>query len=545
MGSLGDSRVDFKYFITMENLVLAAIFGTFAALRLRTYLHYFQQEEYDFRRFLSWWWAARAYDRWASVGLLVMLPFAAVQPAATGLMAGAWLLWRLRQEPDPTKVGKKPLVLTPRATQLWLLAGVACAPVVASLALLLPAEPLVGLLATVAGIQIIPLALNTANLLLKPWQAYSNKLYLREATALLARLNPTIISLSGAFGKTSTKYFLHAILQAHAPTLLSPGSTNTALGLARIVRERLQPHHQYFLAEMGAYKVGSIAKLCQLFPPDACATTAIGPAHLERFGSVAKVAEAEFEVVHATVARGGPVVLSIDCIPPELWQPLVAKYPGIRLVSATKAYLRDGDYYLKQAKATAHGLQLAIEHRGQLSAFGTPIHGATMAPNLATAFALATELGVPKATSVAALKAVQPAPHRLSVRQEGAITLIDDSYNSNPAGFATALETLALLGAGQRKILITPGMVELGELHDAEHARLGQLAAKSADIVIAVAPQRIPSFVQAIQQAGHAQLIQLPTFAAALKWLKTNTQAGDVVLLENDLPDRYEAQWLL
>ncbi|MCA3243962.1 MAG: UDP-N-acetylmuramoyl-tripeptide--D-alanyl-D-alanine ligase [Alphaproteobacteria bacterium] len=529
----------------MESVLLAAVVAWFLSLRLRTYLQYFQQEEYDFGRFVGWWAEARAVDRWASVGLIVLLPFAWLQPAAMPLAVGVWLFWRGRQEPDATQQGKKPLVLTPRAGRLWLMAGLVVAPLAAALSLWLPHAGPWGVIATLLLVQAVPLALGLANGLLWPLQQWQNRRYLQEATATLQRLNPTVVSLSGAFGKTSTKYFLHAILAAHAPTLLSPGSTNTALGLARIVRERLQPHHQYFLAEMGAYRVGSIAKLCALFPPHACATTAIGPAHLERFGSVAQVAAAEFEVVHATLARGGPVVLSVDCIPDDLWQPLVADHPQIRLVTARKELLRDGDYYLKQATATPQGLQLAIEHRGQLSAVGTQIHGATMAPNLATAFALATELGVPKTTSLAALKAVRPAPHRLAVRQEGALTILDDSYNSNPAGFATALETLALLGKGQRKILITPGMVELGPLHDAEHARLGALAANTADVVLAVAPARIPTFVQAIQASGQARLQLVPTFQAALGWLQQHAQPGDVVLLENDLPDRYEAKWNL
>jgi UDP-N-acetylmuramoyl-tripeptide--D-alanyl-D-alanine ligase len=526
-------------------ILLAALLGYFTALRLQTYLHYFQQEEYNFPRLLAWWWQARAWDRWASVGLLVMLPFTWLQPAASGPMIAVWLWWRARQEPNPTQRGKKPLILTPRATRLWLLAGLINIPACAACAWWLPAGGSVPIVAVLIYLQLLPMSLGAANLLLWPLQQWQNRRYLREATTTLQRLNPTVVSISGAFGKTSTKYFLHAILSAHAPCLLSPGSTNTALGLARIIRERLQPHHQYFLAEMGAYKVGSIAELCRLFPPHAGATTAIGPAHLERFGSVAQVAAAEFELLHATLARGGPAVLSIDCIPPELWQPLVAAHPEIKLVSAHKNFLRDGDYLIKQATQTPQGLQLAIEHRGQLSAWSTSLYGATMAPNLATAFALATELGVPKTTTLTALKTVQPAPHRLAVRQEGGLTILDDSYNSNPTGFATALETLALLGKGQRKILITPGMVELGALHDAEHAKAGQLAAAAADIILAIAPQRIPTFVAAVQAHAADKLQLLPNFAAATKWLQTHGQTGDVVLLENDLPDRYETRWHL
>jgi UDP-N-acetylmuramoyl-tripeptide--D-alanyl-D-alanine ligase len=170
---------------------------------------------------------------------------------------------------------------------------------------------------------------------------------------------------------------------------------------------------------------------------------------------------------------------------------------------------------------------------------------------MATAFALATELGVPKTVSAAALASAQGAPHRLQRREEPGMTILDDSYNSNPAGFAAALEVLTLIGGAKpskkarRKILITPGMVELGTLHAPEHARLGTLAAQHADVVLAVAPQRIPTFTAAVKAAGHTELVLLPTLSAAFAWLRTNGQADDIVLLENDLPDRYEAKWKL
>ncbi|MFN7163039.1 MAG: hypothetical protein ACK5VJ_00755, partial [Pseudomonadota bacterium] len=104
-------------------LAVVAILAFFGTLRLRTLLHFYQQEEYDTLRFWRWVVTARAFDTQASIGLLVMLPFAWVQPLAVPLMVLAWLAYRAKKEPDPTTQGKKPLNLTERATRLWWLSG--------------------------------------------------------------------------------------------------------------------------------------------------------------------------------------------------------------------------------------------------------------------------------------------------------------------------------------------------------------------------------------------------------------------------------------
>lgn len=531
-------------------LAVVAILAFFGTLRLRTLLHFYQQEEYDTLRFWYWILKARAFDTQASTGLAVMLPFAWIQPLAVPLMVLAWLAYRARKEPDPTTQGKKPLNLTERATRLWLLAALCAVPVWGILAIALEHAPLYGLLGTILALSALPLFLGLANALLWPLQQLINRRYLRAAHATLLRLNPTVVSLSGAFGKTTTKYLLNSILSSEGPTLMPPGSTNTALGMARVVLNQLQPHHQFFLAEMGAYKQGSIANLCTLFPPHACATVAIGAAHYERFKTLEAVAAAEFEVLDATLARGGPAVLSIDCIPTHLWQPRVAQHPSIKLVGSEKAHLRSGDYFIKSVKHHAKGQTLVVVHKGVESTIESPLYGRTMAPNIATAFALATELGIAKAKSIAALKYAAGAPHRLQRREEGERTVLDDSYNSNPEGFRTALETLSLIAhenpkKPRRRILITPGMVELGALHDTEHTALGTYAAQHADVVLAVAPQRIPTLVKALREAGHSAVHEIPTLQAAFAWLNTHGQAGDVVLLENDLPDLYETRWTL
>ncbi len=535
--------------------LFVGVFVWFASLRLATYLQYFQQEEYDGLRFWMWWWEKKAFDRKASFGLGVAGLIALFQPAFAYILAIAWLVWRGKSEPDVTQIGKKPLIFTVRARRIWLFAHGILFIFLLFIPYFYVKEAYYGLFIALIILQILPLFLVLINLLLSPVQWFQNRQYLQNARHILARLRPTTVSISGAFGKTSTKYFLAHILSGYRPTLISPGSTNTPLGLARVIREQLQPHHAYFLAEMGSYKIGSIAKICELFPPDICATTAIGAAHYERFKSIDAVAQAEFEVIDAIlerqkIASPGLAVLSIDCIPDHLWQSRVVKAPHLfRLVSSRKQLLNKNDFWIRKVTPTSRGLHIDITHLGKTTSLQTPVFGATMAPNLATAFALATLLGVPTEQSAAALKTVQPAPHRLHVKDQGSITMIDDSYNSNPEGFITALETLTLIATQngtqpmRRRILVTPGMVELGELHDYEHKRVGDTAAEHVDVALVIMGGRIPTFVTALEQKAGLILQQCESLSEARAWLAEHGRAGDVVLLENDLPDRYEARW--
>lgn len=556
--------------MALLSLALTFAVAWFATLRLRTYLHAFQQEEYDARRLLVWWWEKRAFDRWATLGILIAAPFGLFQPHAPALATTLWLLWRGRQEPNPTQNGKKPLVLTLRATKVWLLAAVLVLPPMA----LLAAPTLHVTLLVALLIQVLPLFLVLANALLWPFQVRQNQRYLKEAHHILDHLNPTVIGLTGSFGKTSTKYILNHILGTQAPTLATPGSVNTPLGIARVVREQLQPHHAYFLAEMGAYGPGSIARLCRLAPPCISCITALGPAHYERFKSLATVAAAKFEIAAATHAQGGACVLSVDAMPDDLWTPYVHANPsGYRLVTARAELIRPGDYYIEKAHETPKGLALTISHNGKATSFQTPLYGEAQIGNLATAFAVAVELGAQPAALAAAMASVQPAPHRLNVQQAGTQTIIDDSYNANPAGFRMALRTLTLIAGAnaknktpaRRRVLLTPGMVELGALHAEEHTKLGVLAVQNADVILAIASQRMPSFVESVRNAwnlttkptslnigGHQWqtsdgkiLAELPTLAAARAWMQVHGQPTDIILIANDLPDRYEARWTL
>ncbi|MEJ2123630.1 MAG: cyanophycin synthetase, partial [Alphaproteobacteria bacterium] len=172
-------------------------------------------------------------------------------------------------------------------------------------------------------------------------------------------------------------------------------------------------------------------------------------------------------------------------------------------------------------------------------------YGAHHGGNMALAFAAAVAMGMSAEDIVLAMATTPQVPHRLEVkRQPNGSVLIDDAYNSNPVGFASGLAALDLLRSeGGRRILVTPGMVELGDVHDEEHEKVGAIAGQHVDILLPVIPERIDAFVEAYETANpDGQVVPCANFAEASAWMANEVKAGDAVLLENDLPDLYESK---
>jgi len=544
-------------------------------------MKFFQQEEYDGVRFMAWVKDMKAYDRRASLWLIsAVLVGALSQTLLSGsvgsVLAGAkYLTWPLMalafihgafRSRAMRKDSKKPLVMTARAKRIFMvfmalaagalfviLLAAGLAPKGAQYAVQVDMSGLSWLtlsydwrvvtaaLLLVAFAQALPMLLVFGNKFLEPAEERVKARFRAEAVEKFNKLQPRVIAITGSFGKTSTKHILQHILSTAAPTLATPGSVNTDMGITRVIREQLTPEHDYFIVEMGAYGPGSIARLCTLTPPDVGMITAVGAAHYERFKSLETVARAKFELAEATFKKDGEVVVSTDGIPPELLAERMKAVPG-RYISAG----RTGDIVLKDSAMTREGRTLKVMDGTDEHILKAPLYGRHQAGNIVLASAAARAIGLPWAAIKGALASMPQIRHRLEVSlgTDGP-TLINDAYNSNPVGFAAALECLdVLVTEGGRRILVTPGMVELGAKHEEEHAALGALAAKHADIALVVTPDRIPSFVSALNAANDGSTTVM-TFAKqeeAEAWVKANWRAGDAVLFENNLPDLYESR---
>jgi UDP-N-acetylmuramoyl-tripeptide--D-alanyl-D-alanine ligase len=314
------------------------------------------------------------------------------------------------------------------------------------------------------------------------------------------------------------------------------------MGISRVLRERLESRHRFFVCEMGAYGPGSIARLCRLAPPSIAVITAVGYAHYERFKSLDVVAETKLELAHAAVADGGKVIVAEQTLAFAPVRDFCRRHATQVTIVGTGA---DAELRVLGIRQTAAGVETTLEWHGQSYAISAPVYGEHHGMNVALAFATAAIMGVPPENIVLSLRTTPQIKHRLEVKRESnGSVLIDDAYNSNPVGFANGLGVLDILRSGNgRRILVTPGMVELGAAHDSEHRTIGTRAGSHVDVLLPVLPERIGTMIAAYREANPAGIvIPCASFAEAQAWLTQNLQAGDIVLLENDLPDLYEAK---
>lgn len=536
--------------IEIANVSLVFIaFMAFALKRLMTYLHVLQQDDYENSRLMTWVGRHGAFDKRMSLLLLVLGGAALfVDSFFINFAVFVCFVALAYLEKDPRKHSKKKLVSTARAKRIFWPAFVM------AVLLATPSFVIENPWFWIFAVQMILPAILLANMFLEPVEAGIRKGFWNEANEKIRNLNPTVIGITGSYGKTSVKHILGHILKMQAPTLITPGSVNTPMGITRIIREQLDETHKYFIAEMGAYGPGSIKRLCDLTPPDFGIITAIGHAHYERFKTLETVSEAKFELAKAVFEKEGTMVIHERTLrfpyPRELREQhndsfiVCGEPPEIDPEKRKqKSYLTADDIQIQKLVQAKKGLELRLTWKGKTYIIEAPLYGLHHGHNLALAFATALELGVAPDAIHAALKTLPQIRHRLEVTHRADDTiLIDDAFNSNPIGFSSALELLGTLrGKSGRAILITPGMIEMGKAHDEAHKKVGEYSGEICDVALVVNPKRIPTFVEGFKTSGaNKQLIEVKSFQEASAWVEKNKKPGDVILIENDLPDMYE-----
>ncbi len=311
----------------------------------------------------------------------------------------------------------------------------------------------------------------------------------------------------------------------------SPASFNNRAGLSRAVNEQLAPGTEVFIAEMGTYGRGEIAALVEWCRPRVAAITAIGPVHLERFRSEDAIAQAKSEILDGAEV----VVLNVD--DPRLAAMATDLERAGRTVVRTASRDRSAEVV-----AAAEGDRLVLRRSGvtvgEVALPDAPLE------NVAVAAALAFAVGVPSDAVVASLGSLPEVANRRTptTLSTGAVA-IDDTFNSNPAGCRAALATLMRRATpGGRRVVVTPGMVELGPLQAAENRAWAALAARaSTHLVVVGATNRRALLAGAaeVPESERAAVVTVGGHEQAVAWVRASTGADDVVLYENQLPDHY------
>ena len=375
-----------------------------------------------------------------------------------------------------------------------------------------------------------------SNLINKPIETAINNWYINDAKRILSEC-PSLhkVGITGSYGKTSMKFYLDELLNSKYNTLKTPESFNTPMGVTITIRNYLKPTHEYFICEMGARRVHEIKELCDIAEPHDGIITSVGPQHLETFGSIENVLNTKFELADCVKAKGGKIYLNGDN---ELIRKKAPEYEGAILYG-----LQEGnDYRATDISVSSRGTEFTVTAPdGETKRFSTKLLGEHNVQNILGAIAYAHGTGIPLEKLTLPVKRIQAVPHRLQLLDKGnGLTFIDDAYNSNPSGCRAALAVLELFDAC--RILVTPGMVELGAKQKELNFEFGKEAAKSCDYIVLVGKAQTEPIYNGIKDAGYD--MNNVYVADGLNDALTNVMAHQtdkkkVVLLENDLPDNY------
>ena len=400
-----------------------------------------------------------------------------------------------------------------------------------------PVVAVTGLASMAAGVRLAtlllilgPMLVDLGMLTTAPIERRLGERYVVEARQRLQRVQPRVVAITGSYGKTTTKHYVAHLLELHHVVLASPRSFNNQAGLAITVNDSLVPGAEIFVAEMGTYGPGEIRRLCHWIPPEIAVITAIGPVHLERFKDLSVTLASKAEIAE----RASVVVLNGD---DELLCTLVSplREQGKRVVvvsendrTADLCLFGDGE----EIVLYRHGIELA---RQRLAKEIRP----PALTNVGCAIAVAIVFGDDLLECFQEVRNLDQPPNRLTENLgTTGVTIIDDTFNSNPAGAEVAIARLGLLGeAKRRRVLVTPGMIELGKGQYSANRKLAkQASAVCTDLVIVGRTNR-----RALR-AGASRRVRVVLAShreEAVAWVKSNLAQADIVLYENDLPDHY------
>lgn len=383
------------------------------------------------------------------------------------------------------------------------------------------------------------LVLLLANLINAPLEKAITRWYINDARKIIAsRKDLIIIGITGSYGKTSTKNYLYRMLTEKYNVLVTPGNYNTLLGVVRTIREQLRPQHQIFIVEMGAKQRGDIKEICDLVHPSIGIITSVGEAHLETFGSVENIQRTKFELLDS-LPQNGFGVINYD-------SKNVREYPYNSIAPLVSYSIEDKSANRRAEDVTynASGVSFKLNISTQKVEFKSPLLGGGNVLNLVAGIIVASDLGVSANLLKRAIKQLQPVEHRLSVSRSGGLTILDDAYNSNPAGAKMALDVLRdfARAEGAKRIIITPGFVEMGARQYQANYTLGCQIASSVDYAIVVNFLNREAIVAGLKESSFAEAnyFVADSLEHARAHLSTFLSVGDIILYENDLPDSFK-----
>ncbi len=538
-----------------------------ALFRGKYLLHIFQQNGYKLNEFSAW--LVRHWNR-------VLLPVPHLALILLTLVANHYLEPMLTTSAisvvlfvftafwfgsvagySKTQV-KKPLVFTPRMIRLTIV-----------LALLGVWIPMFGtaysfysgtlfpdmyalIIAWVFANLVLPYLLILAAVLVYPVEMLIQHHFKRKARKKIASLpDLKVIAITGSYGKTSTKFLLDTVLKERFRVCTTPGSYNTPMGICKVINNDLQPGDQILILEMGARYTGNIDELCRIARPDIALVTNVGVAHLESFGSVEAIAHTKGALIRH-LPPGGIALLNGDDVHVRSMagrDDITVIHAGIsrennRIHATDITYDENGCSFtlnvMPGRTSVGEGENDTLAQGGS-ERITMALLGQHSVQNALLGAAAGMVMGLRLPTIKIALQKAKPVEHRLELKKQNGVLVIDDAFNSNPIGAKNAVSVLSAFKTG-RKFVVTPGMIELGALQEEENRQFGRhMASHAPDHVYLVGRNQTRPVYDGLREGGYPEegITVVGSLFEANDLLRQRLEDGDVVLYENDLPDSY------
>jgi UDP-N-acetylmuramoyl-tripeptide--D-alanyl-D-alanine ligase len=434
---------------------------------------------------------------------------------------------------------KKPLVITPRAWRLIITSTLLSTLLFVTVGYLLlnhRAYQAIGVVfAYILFNLFIYLVVLIASIINLPIEKYIQWTFIRDAQAKITALKNqlTVVGITGSYGKTTTKNIVYHVLHEKFYPLMTPASFNTPMGITRTIHELLKPIHNIFIMEMGAYKRGEIKELTEIAQPQYGILTGIGPQHLNTFKTIENIQQTKFELIES-LGKDGTAILNYD-------DPLIRSYT-IQNKCKVITYgieQKSVDYRATKIAFDASGIRftLVMPNKKQVPIV-LPILGEHNVLNALASIALGLELGESIEQIQHGLQTVPQIQHRLELKSAGTYTIIDDAFNANPVGTKKAVDVLEKMDG--KRIVLTPGMIELGPEEERLNYEYGVYMADKIDVAILVgAKQTVPIFKGLATKMDKNQIYVVKNLTEGLEKMRAEATAGSFVLIANDLPDSY------
>ena len=552
-----------NWYLFFLNLLVAGFLITIARhsfLRARFFLHIFQQKGYKLNEYWQW-----LQQRWNSrvitpkhtlylvivVALLWLLSDMLTGSAAIIILTIFGFFWFGPFDYYADEKQKKPLVLTPRMIRLSIPFAILCLLIPAlttwwafssggsrleQMVLVMSVDVYLLCFGWVLGNALIPFFIFAAAKITEPYERRVHQYFINQAKKKLTKMpDLTVIAITGSYGKTSTKFMIRDLLKERMSVCSTPGSYNTPMGICKVINNDLEAHHQVLILEMGARYEGNIDELCDIVEPQISVVTNVGLAHLETFGSQDAIARTKSTLVRRLKPNGTAVLNADD-----------ERVRNMQILRDDIHVLETGLEYGSITAANIHydhqGTHFIVHTEKETETFRTQLLGAHNVQNLLLAIGVASHFNIRLKTMALAARDIEPIEHRLELKKQGELYVIDDAFNSNPTGAKNAVEILSQFDSG-RRIIITPGMIELGEIEDEKNREFGrQIGRANLDLVVLVGPNRTAVIREGINEtdlpADRVKVVE--SLFKANELVQDYAKPGDVVLYENDLPDSFD-----